>query len=521
MMRHIALLVSLAVFLAGCGQPETGVTSPSQDSPATWIATVTGSEIFIVYVLSVQQGRVLSADVVLADPEALEEFNESDGRKVLPPGLAGRMPVEGLQQSGLTVLGKFQWPPGENKKITFTITLSRELQGSGPVPASVNLDQDQEVHNLVFKRHAGLKIGHKANYENVPGPVAKAKAPPEEPEEMPPGPVVKIDSPLLVAARGGNKAAVASLIAQGAEVNARDDKLGMTPLHGAAFRGHKEIVELLIAHGAAVDAGDKGGRRPLHWAAQSGHRDMVELLIAKGANVNARDKNGHTPVVLASTPEIAKLLLDKGANVKDENGCMSLIYTAGHGWPEVVELLLAKGAKANAKTDTDCTPLHAAHTKEIAGILLAHGADVNAKNVVGNTPLHGSAGSWLLLKGSEGLLFHEAEVKFREVAETLLAHGADVNAKNDAGLTPLHYAAGHGRLEVVEALLAHGAAVNAKDDKGLTPLRYVLLTLQDLRPRPGTDNRNIELAEYYNRNIKLAEHYEAMAKLLRQHGAKE
>jgi|GEM_PF-2129917 len=500
--RHTLLGAAACLLLWGCGQPETGVTSPSQDSPATWIATVTYSEITLVYVLSVQQGRVLSADVVVVDPEALEEFNESDGRKVLPPGLAGRMPVEGLQQSGLTVLGKFQYPPGE--KMNLTITLSKELQGSGPVPARVKLDRDPEVHNLVFKRHAGLKIGHKTNYENVPGPVAKAKAPPEEPEEMPPGPVVAIDSPLLVAARGGNKAAVASLIAQGAEVNARDDKLGMTPLHGAAFRGHKEIAELLIAHGAAVDAGDKGGRRPLHWAAQNGHRDMVELLIAKGANVNAPDKSGHTPVVLASTPEIAKLLLDKGANVKDENGCESLIYTAEHGWPEVVELLLAKGAKANAKTDTDFTPLHSASTKEVVGILLAHGADVNAKNVVGNTPLHGSAGSGRLLKGGEILLFHETEVKFSEVAETLLAHGADVNAKNDAGLTPLHYAAGHGRLEVVVALIAHGAAVNAKDDKGRTPLKYVLLTLEDLRTRP-----------------KLAEHYEAVAKLLREHGAKE
>jgi len=466
MMRYIALLVSLAAFLAGCGQPETGVTPPSQDSPATWIATMTGSEIDVVYVLSVQQGRVLSADVVGVDSEALEKFNESDGRKVLPPGLAGRMPVEGLQQSGLTVLGKFQWPPGE--KMDLTITLSKELQGSGPVPASVKNDLDPEVHNLVFERHAGLKIGHKANYENVPGPVAKAKAPP--------GPVVKIDSLLLVAASGGNKAAVASLIAQGAAVNARDNQVGMTPLHNAAWGGNKEIAELLIAHGAAVDARDEPGRTPLHCAAHSGHLDIIELLIAKGA-------------------------------------------------------------KVNAKTDYDFTPLHDASTKEVAGILLAHGADVNAKIEWGDTPLHCSAGGGSLWRWREMHLSHEAEVKLREVAEVLIAHGADVNAKNDdgltpllyaagygrlevveallahgaavnakddKGLTPLHYAAEHGRLEVVDALLAHGAAVNAKDDKGLTPLKYVLLTLQDLRTRP-----------------KLAEHYEAIAKLLRQHGAKE
>jgi ankyrin repeat protein len=430
---------------------------------------VKDGEISMVCVLSVQQGRVLSADLVWMAGEVFEEFNESDGRKVLPPELAGRLPVEGMQQSGLTVLGKSQWPPGD-KKITLTITLSKELQGSGPVPASVNLGQDQyqEVYNLVFKRHAGLKIGHKANYENVPGPVAKAKAPP--------GPVVKIDSLLLVAARGGNKAAVASLIAQGAAVNARDNQVGLTPLHNAAFGGHKEIAELLIAHGAAVDARDEPGRTPLHCAAAKGHLDIIELLIAKGA-------------------------------------------------------------KVNAKTDYDFTPLHAAQTKEVAGILLAHGADVNAKTERGYTPLHCSAGGGSLWRSYAPRLSHEAEIKLREVAEVLIAHGADVNAKNDDGLTPLHYAAWHGRLEVVvaliahgaavnakddkgrtplhyaveygrlevvDALLAHGAAVNAKDDKGRTPLKYVLLTLQDLRTRP-----------------KLAEHYEAIAKLLRQHGAKE
>jgi len=408
--------------LWGCGQPETGVTPPSQDSAATWIATMTGSEIDVVYVLSVQQGRVLSADVVGVDSETLEEFNESDGRKVLPPELAGRMPVEGLQQSGLTVLGKFRWEPGE--KMNLTITLSKELQGSGPVPASVKVDRDPEVHNLVFKRHAGLKIGHKANYENVPGPVAKAKAPP--------GPVVKIDSSLLVAASGGNKAAVASLIAQGAAVNARDNQVGMTPLHNAAWGGNKEIAELLIAHGAAVDARDEPGRTPLHCAAHSGHLDIIELLIAKGA-------------------------------------------------------------KVNAKTDYDFTPLHEASTKEVAGILLAHGADVNAKTERGDTPLHCSAGGGSLWRSYAPRLSHEAEIKLREVAEVLIAHGADVNAKNDDGLTPLHYAAWHGRLEVVEALLAHGAAVNAKDDKGRTPLKYVLLNLQCYRTGSDTVKGYIKL----------------------------
>jgi cytohesin len=485
--------------LWGCGQP------------ATWIATVPYGDITIVYVLSVQQGRVLSADVVGVDPDALEEFDESDGRKVLSPGLAGRAPVEGLQQSGLTILGKFHDEPGQTMNLT--ITLNKELQGPGPVPARVKVDRDPEVHDLVFKRHAGLKIGHKTNYENVPGPVAKAKAPPEVQVEEPAGPVVKLNSPLHEAILSRNKAAVASLVGQGAAVNASDDMFGSTPLHLAAQHGHLEIAALLLDHKAVVDARDKAGKTPLHWATQSGHRDIVELLIAKGANVNAQDKQGDKPVILAPTKEIAKLLIDHGADVNARNviGSTILSYAAMDDWWEVAELLIAKGAKINARNDLDRTPLHVAATREIAEVLIAHGADVNAKDEFGDTPLHEIAWRGRLWRGQERLLSHEAEVKLREVAEALLAHGADVNANNDDGLTPLHCAAGHGHLEVAETLIAHGAAVNAKDGKGRTPLKYVLLTLQGLRTQVGTEESTRELID----------RYEAMAKLLREHGAKE
>ena len=48
----------------------------------------------------------------------------------------------------------------------------------------------------------------------------------------------------------------------------------------------------------------------------------------------------------------------------------------------LTELLIAKGAKVNPKSESGWTPLHSAATqghKHIAEILLARGADVNAK----------------------------------------------------------------------------------------------------------------------------------------------
>ena len=60
---------------------------------------------------------------------------------------------------------------------------------------------------------------------------------------------------------------------------------------------------------------------------------------------------------------------------------------AGSGHKEAVELLIAKGAGVNAKTEVGVTPLHSAATKEIAELLIAAGADVNAKAQDDYTPL--------------------------------------------------------------------------------------------------------------------------------------
>jgi len=72
------------------------------------------------------------------------------------------------------------------------------------------------------------------------------------------------------AARDGNIEAVKQAIADGANVNAKNDLGepggGATPLHRAATYGHKEIAELLIANGADVNAKDVGGSTPLDWA---------------------------------------------------------------------------------------------------------------------------------------------------------------------------------------------------------------------------------------------------------------
>jgi ankyrin repeat protein len=108
---------------------------------------------------------------------------------------------------------------------------------------------------------------------------------------------------------------VKSLLAKGANVNARDRR-GQTVLHIAASHGHKVLVELLLAKGADIAAKGPAGGTALHGASRFGHRDVVELLLAKGADINARRYNGQTPLSVAKEQgheKVAELLRQHGA----------------------------------------------------------------------------------------------------------------------------------------------------------------------------------------------------------------
>ena len=75
---------------------------------------------------------------------------------------------------------------------------------------------------------------------------------------------------------------VEPLIAAGADVNAKGGSAGSTPLHEAAWQGHKETVELLIAKGAAVNEMDKDDSTPLDVAIRSDEPETTNLLRKHG-----------------------------------------------------------------------------------------------------------------------------------------------------------------------------------------------------------------------------------------------
>ncbi len=299
---------------------------------------------------------------------------------------------------------------------------------------------------------------------------------------------------------------VAALLAAGAEVNAPS---GTTPLHRAAFVEGLETVTMLLEAGADVHARDGNGNTPLLSAADYGgfrNPETLEALVEAGADVNDRNEHGETVLkrALRSPADrvagVVRKLLDLGADA-NEPGLLREATGRGDN-PELIGILLAAGADANAPAPSTRSPLHAAARgggPAVIAALVAAGAEVDAQDVAGQTPLH-RAIEWkrpanvaaLIEAGADvhalvhdgNTPMHLAAVWPRRLsgrrddppnpADTLMvialvAAGADVNARNDLGETPLHVATRNRHQPVVDQLLALGADPVAVDDLDRAP----------------------------------------------------
>ncbi|KAF2501943.1 hypothetical protein BU16DRAFT_419460, partial [Lophium mytilinum] len=202
-------------------------------------------------------------------------------------------------------------------------------------------------------------------------------------------------------------------------------------MHLACACGFPEVVKVLLEEGAdprRISPTDPTciGMSPLHCAACEGHACIVGILIDLGVEVDIRDQEMRTPLLCtmkdpgdmryAGALETARMLIRHRAdvNAEDVHGVTVLYTAAERNTRDVIELLIANGAKVDCPgaSDRNITPLYIAachgHEKVLESLLKC-GAEIDRKNNCGQCALHG-ASVWLNPEAVEVLLCHGASV---------------------------------------------------------------------------------------------------------------
>ena len=173
--------------------------------------------------------------------------------------------------------------------------------------------------------------------------------------------------------KGSHFKMIKLLIDRGANVKAIDDT-HHTPLHLAS---NKEAAELLIDAGADVNAKtEHSGETPLYSAVRNAaqgasksyqiYLDLTKMLITKGADVNVKLKSGS--MIKDNKPYRAK-------SGETTLHTVARSFSEKHA-SEVCELLIASGAKINEVNAKGQTPLDEAlanQRNKTAEILRKHG----------------------------------------------------------------------------------------------------------------------------------------------------
>ena len=172
-------------------------------------------------------------------------------------------------------------------------------------------------------------------------------------------------------------------------------------LHEAAARGDLEAIARLLAEGLDIDARDADGRTPVMTATVARQTAAVRALVEAEADVDIRDDRLDNPFLFAGAEgllDILRLVNEAGADpaITNRYGGIALIPACERGHVEVVRYLLEQSdVDVDHVNNLGWTGLleaiiladGAAAHQEIVRLLLENGADPDLADRDGVSPL--------------------------------------------------------------------------------------------------------------------------------------
>jgi len=272
------------------------------------------------------------------------------------------------------------------------------------------------------------------------------------------------DTPLHFAAYAGHKDIVQYLLSKNAQIDQTNNG-NATALIYAVYFGHKEVAEVLLAEGAECNSADFSGRTSLHYAASNDRLDIVQILIENGAEIDMRASGyyGRTALHLALQNDhidVATYLIEKGANInqtEDAYGWSALYWSLRRQQTEMAKQLIFLGANMHLTDNDGKTPIRMAVEygyTDIVDLLQKKGATITERD-----------------KNYMRTLLHSAAINgYLNIADLLIREGTDVNAQDKEWKTPLFYADKYGHKRIADLLLKNGAEADFVEKNNKTEL---------------------------------------------------